>query len=59
MRDDGSVTAELPNDAISETTLRMILDLKMTGATMDKIIDRHRSQTVPRGYPIHEWTPGD
>ena len=59
MRDDGSVTAELPNDAISETTLRMILDWKMTGATMDEIIDRLRSQTVPRGYPIHEWTPGD
>ena len=57
--DDGSIMAELPNDTIPETTLRLIHEWKMSGTMMDDIIDRLRSQTVPHGYPVHEWIPGD
>ena len=58
MKDDGSVTAEQPNDAISEETLQMILDWKRSGLEMNNIIDRLRSKTIPPGYPIHPWCPG-
>ena len=55
---DGSITAEQPNDAVSESTLRMILEWKRCGVDMKDIIDRLRAKTVPCGYPVHPWKPG-
>ena len=57
VKEDGSVTAILPNEAISGATLQMILDLRRSGLNMDDIIERLRSQTVPSVYPIHPWVP--
>lgn len=55
---DGTVTAEKPDGAVSEATLLKILGWKEAGASMDDIIDRLRTQTVPTGYAIHPWIPG-
>ena len=55
---DGSVTAEMPDGAVSEATLHMVLEWKKSGVGMDEIINRLRAQTVPPGYPVHPWIPG-
>lgn len=52
------MTAEMPDGAVSEATLHMVLEWKKSGVGMDEIINRLRAQTVPPGYPVHPWNPG-
>lgn len=55
---DGSITAQQPNQAISEDILRTVLKWRNDGIGVDDIIDRLRAQTVPSGHPIHPWIAG-
>ena len=47
---DGSVTAKLPNPAVS---------WKTSGASDNTILENLQQETVPPGYTVHNWTPGD
>ena len=55
---DGSVSAQLPNPAVTEEVLKRILQWKTSGLSDDDIIKNLRKETVPPGHIIHTWTPG-
>jgi len=55
---DGSVTASLPNPAISTELLEEIQLWYDHGATVNDVIDRLRLKTVPPGYVTHSWIEG-
>ena len=47
---DGSITAEVPNPAVSPELLKEILLLKVEHCTDSDIITHLRPKTVPEGY---------
>lgn len=55
---DGSITAEIPNPAVSPELLREILLLKAEHCTDKDIITHLRPKTVPEGYEYTTWMPG-
>ena len=55
---DGSVIAETPNPAVSNSLLQEILQWKEEGAIEQDIHCRLRHHTVPPGYTISIWKPG-
>ena len=55
---NGSVTAELPDPAVSTSLLLQILQWKEEGATEGDIHCRLRCHTVPDGYSYTTWKPG-
>ena len=55
---DGSISAKCPDRAVSHSILKEIFEWKRSGVSMDDIVDRLRSRTVPSGNPIHPWILG-
>lgn len=55
---NGDVCAEKPNPAVSNTILKEIYQLRECNISMDNIIDRLRTRTVPSGYTYHTWKKG-
>ena len=55
---DGSISAQLPNPAVTEEILRKIVQWNRSGLSNDGIINNLRKKTVPVGYNFHTWTPG-
>lgn len=53
------MTAKLPNPAVTEETLRKVLSWKTSCASDNTILENLRRETVPPGYTVHNWTPGD
>lgn len=51
---DGDVVGEEPNPAVPTEVLTEILHLKEE-ISMEDVISRLRSRTVPPGYPYHTW----
>ena len=51
---DGDVVGEEPNPAVPTEVLTEILHLKKE-MSMEDVISRLRSRTVPPGYPYHTW----
>ena len=56
---DGSVSAKLQNPAVSNQVLENIFSWRAAGMSEDAIFSKLRQDTVPSGYTIHNWTPGD
>lgn len=58
--DDGKVhvTAINPNPAVSTELLIEISGWMQSGATIEDVIDRLRTRTVPNGYSYRTWIPG-
>lgn len=50
---------ELPNPAVTEGMLKKILTWKTAGKSEGEIIRILRLETVPPGYTVHKWTPGN
>ena len=55
---NGSISAEVPNPAVSPKILKNILQWQRDGATMDDVLMRLRLHTVPTGYTPHNWHSG-
>ena len=58
MNPDGSITAEIPNPAVSPELLGEILLLKAEHCTDEDIITHLRPKTAPEGYEYSTWMPG-
>ena len=58
MTSDGTITAELPNPAVSHELLQKIWSWTQNGVSLEDAIDRIRPCTVPTGYPFNTWRPG-
>ena len=56
---DGNIGAEHHNPAVPSDVLKEIWEWKQQGATLEDVIDRLRSRTVPPGYEPHPWTHGE
>ena len=56
---DENIGAEHHNPAVSSDVLKEIWEWKQQGATLEDVIDRLRSRTVPPGYVPHPWTHGE
>ena len=52
---DGNVVAEEPNPAVQTDVLTEILHLKEEKMSIEDVISRLRSRTVPPGYTYHTW----
>lgn len=50
--------AKYHNPAVPTTVLQEIVLWKAMGVSMDDIVDRLRTRTVPSGYALCMWTPG-
>ena len=53
-----TLTAVLPNNAVSLELLSEIQKWYSEGANQDDVVERLRLRTVPPGYKIHDWTEG-
>ena len=52
---DGTVKATKLNPAVSVQTIREVQQMMKSGLDIRDIVDRLRTQTVPKGYP---WRSG-
>ena len=59
VKPNGSVEPLVANSAVSSTLLMTILSWLTENCSMDDIIVRLRQRTVPSGYTIHTWIPGE
>ena len=55
---DGTVIAELDNEAVPQHVLSEICSWREQGISMEDILQRLRPRTVPPGYKFHTWKPG-
>ena len=55
---DGSVTAKLPNPAVTSGILQRIIEMRKDGMSHEEVVKKLRKETVPPGYTIHMWAPG-
>ena len=55
---DGAVKAKKLNPAISVQTIHEVQQMMKSGLEIRDIVDRLRTQTVPKGYPCHPWRSG-
>ena len=56
---DRRIVAEYYNPAVPCCVLEEISGWLYHGATLEDAIDRLRLRTVPSGYKIHTWQPGE
>lgn len=52
------LVAEDNTSMVPTEVLQEILNWRKDGISLDDIISRLRSRTVPSGYPIHTWKDG-
>ena len=46
------------NPAVPVEMLKKVHNLLKSGISIEDVVDRLRTETVPRGYPIHPWLSG-
>ena len=55
---DGTLTPVKSNPAVPVEMLKKVQDLLKSGINIKDIVDRLRTETVPKGYPCHPWRSG-
>lgn len=55
---DGTLTPVRSNPAVPVELLKKVQDLLKGGISIEDIVDRLRTETVPKGYPCHPWRSG-
>jgi len=55
---DGTVVAELANEAVPQSVLHDIWNWREQGISKEDILHRLRTRTVPPGYTFHTWKSG-
>lgn len=55
---DGTLTPVRSNPAVPVEMLKKVQDLLKGGISIEDIVDRLRTETVPKGCPCHPWRSG-
>ena len=53
---DGTITAQLPNPAVTTEILQRILEMQKNGISHKEVIQELRKETVPPGYMESRYT---
>ena len=56
---DGSLKAQAFNSAVPNTLLVEISNMLSEQCSMEDVVTCLRLRTVPKGYAIHPWVPGE
>ena len=55
---DGSVCSKRANPAVPPALMTEISQWAEAGVSMDDVVERLRTRTVPPGYPLFPWMAG-
>ena len=56
---DGSLVSKHQSSPVPTSVLHEILGWIQKGVTMENIVKQLRKGTVPSGYQVHTWKPGE
>ena len=55
---NGTLTPVKSNPAVPVEMLKKVHNLLKSGISIEDVVDRLRTETVPKGYPCHPWLSG-